>query len=88
MEIRNTTHVLAVENANLEASTFTDVNLANTVFENVRLEGATFTDICMGSVTIRDGSLRRLTIEECDIEGMRINGVLVSDLLEAYAKKS
>ena len=58
----------------LNASVFDDVNLRAARFENVAFTGAVFHNVCLGSVTIDDAN----------IEGLRINGVLVTDLFRAY----
>jgi uncharacterized protein YjbI with pentapeptide repeats len=61
-------------NVNLSKSTFTDVNLRDTVFDNVALTNATIRNACLGNLTIADASY----------EGMRIEGILVTDLLRVY----
>ena len=58
----------------LSSSVFDDVNLRAARFENVALTGAVFRNVCLGSVIIDDANL----------EGMKINGVLVTDLFRAY----
>ncbi|MBK7472938.1 MAG: pentapeptide repeat-containing protein [Betaproteobacteria bacterium] len=58
----------------LNASVFDDVNLRAARFENVALTGAVFHNVCLGSVTIDDANL----------EGLKINGVLVTDLFKVY----
>ncbi|MRS60035.1 hypothetical protein [Larkinella terrae] len=45
-------------------------------FENCHLEGSTLTG----------GSLKDVEVTDCALTGMRINGILVEKLLEAYAK--
>ncbi|MGB6119334.1 MAG: pentapeptide repeat-containing protein [Mesorhizobium sp.] len=51
-----------------------DQNLCGSVFDDVNLTGARFHNTKMQDVTI----------EESCIAGMRINGILVTDLLELY----
>ncbi|MGB3502376.1 MAG: pentapeptide repeat-containing protein [Mesorhizobium sp.] len=51
-----------------------DANLCGSVFDDVNLTGARFHNTKMQDVTI----------EESCIAGMRINGILVTDLLELY----
>jgi hypothetical protein len=58
----------------LGSAAFDDVNLRNAVFANVALEGASFHDVNLACASIADANL----------EGMKINGVLVSDLFSAY----
>jgi uncharacterized protein YjbI with pentapeptide repeats len=47
-------------------------------FENCFLEGSTITNCNLAQVSISD----------CNLTGMAINGILVTDLLEAYKGKS
>ena len=63
-------------NVNLSAATFDDVSLRGASFHNVALTGATFRNICFGEVSIADANY----------EGMRIDGILVTELLRAYAE--
>lgn len=58
----------------LDESSFRDVGLRKAVFENVALTGATFRNACFGDVSIDDANL----------EGMKINGVLVSELFRTF----
>ena len=58
------------------SSVFNDVNLKSSAFENVALTDSTFHNVCMGNVSISDANS----------EGMRIDGILVTDLLAAYRK--
>ena len=64
------------EDVDLSKSTFSNVSLRDARFDNVALTNATFRNACFGSVSIEDANL----------VGMKINGVLVTDLLSAYAK--
>jgi len=65
-------------NVNLAGSTYTDVNLSNAKFENINLSGGSFRYLTMENVEISDANLI----------GMKINGVLVSDLFAAYEKQT
>ena len=60
----------------LAGSSFNDVNLRNSTFENVALPGANFRNVCFGGACIDDANL----------VGLKINGVLVTDLQRAYAE--
>lgn len=60
----------------LQRARFEDVNLRGSAFNNVALTGASFDNVCLGNVSIVDAN----------IEGMRINGILVSELLRVYAQ--
>jgi uncharacterized protein YjbI with pentapeptide repeats len=60
--------------SSLAKSTFNDVNLRESLFDNVALTGAVFRNVCLAGATIDDANL----------EGLRINGILVSELLRVY----
>ena len=66
------------ENVNLLSAAFADVNLRDSTFENVALDGA----------TLRNVALRNVRIANANLEGMTIDGVLVTELLRAHAKAS
>lgn len=71
MEIKNTVEKLWVGNVDMTGSRFQDVNLAGCEFDDVTLENAQFNNI----------SLRNAQFTDCDIEGLCINGILISELL-------
>ena len=71
MEIKNTVEKLFVENVDLTGSRFHDVNLAGCEFDDVSLTEAQFHNI----------SLRNARFTDCAIEGLSINGVLISEML-------
>lgn len=60
----------------LQRTAFEDVNLRGSVFRNVAFTDARFENVCFGNVDIGDAN----------IEGMKINGILVTDLLRVYAQ--
>lgn len=60
--------------SNLEGSSFHDVNLRHANFSDVALTGAKIQNACLGDVMIVDGNYT----------GMRIEGILVTDLLRVY----
>lgn len=84
MEIRDTAERLIVGNANISGSTFDDVNLSDAVFTNVNLSRTSLTDINLRAAAFREVNLRDVDIQDCALEGMRVDGVLVTDLLAAY----
>lgn len=61
-------------NVNLSGSKYNDVNLRDTMFENVAFTRAKVRNACVGGVTIEDASYT----------GMRIEGILVTELLRVY----
>ncbi|HEX2750087.1 MAG TPA: pentapeptide repeat-containing protein [Verrucomicrobiales bacterium] len=71
-------------NTDLSRSQFRDVALAGAQFIDVNLTGAVFEDVAMKGVVIRNANCTELSIEDACYHGMRIDGILVEDLLKAY----
>jgi len=88
MIIQNTKDTIQATHANLARSAFDDVNLQETRFNNVNLAKATFTDINFTGAKFSNLNLTNVEIEACETAGMKFRGVLVSDLFEAYRKKT
>lgn len=88
MKIQNTKETLQAINANLSRSEFDDVNLQEASFTNVNLSMATFTDINFSGARLSNLNLTNVEIEACETTGMKIRGILVSDLFEAYKRKT
>jgi uncharacterized protein YjbI with pentapeptide repeats len=72
------------KDTNLSGADFEDVSLASARFHDVNISGATITNANLSGLTIRGATLADAKIEDADLTGMRINGVLVSDLFDAY----
>ena len=72
------------QHARMTGSRFENVDLADAVFDDVNLQGARFSNVNLTGAEWRNVSLRNATILDADIEGLRIRGVLVSDLLAAW----
>ena len=72
------------DDVNIEGSTFHNVRLQSAVFNDVNLKNATFENVAFDGATVRDACLANVSIEDADYTGMTIDGVLVTDLLEAY----
>ena len=70
--------------ANLTGSEFRDVNLAGARFVDVNLRGAMLTNVALTGATIRNACLGIVSIEDAGLEGMRIDGILVTELLRVY----
>jgi uncharacterized protein YjbI with pentapeptide repeats len=66
-------HFLDVD---LERTAFEDVNLRGSVFRNVAFTDARFQNVCFANVDIGDAN----------VEGMKINGILVTELLRVYVQ--
>ena len=45
------------------------------------------TDVDLERSVVRNANLSRVEIDDCNLAGMRINGVLVEDLLAVYARQ-
>jgi len=87
MKIHNTKEILQVTTANLSRSEFTDVNLQEAQFTNVNLSRARFSDINFTGTKLSNLNLTDVEIDACETKGMKIRGVLVSDLFLAYRGK-
>lgn len=82
----------------LARATFTDTDLGDAVFDDVNLSGATLNNVNLSEIAVTDANLSNATfagvslvnasIKDADLTGMRINGVLVTDLLAAYERAS
>ena len=77
MEIKDTRARINASNAALSGSSFDDVNLASSSFRNADLSGAHFEDVNLSGVVI----------ENADVSGMKIMGVPVQALIDAYEAK-
>ena len=84
MEINNRTERLIVENADLARSQFTDVNLHQASFTDVDLGESVLNDVNLSQSKIANVNLSNVEIHDCNTEGMKIEGILVEDLLKAY----
>ena len=76
------------EDADLSGSVFRNVNLSNAKFEDVNLQGAEFLNVAFTCGAIRDACLGDVTIERAGYDGMRIEGILVTELLRVYRELS
>jgi uncharacterized protein YjbI with pentapeptide repeats len=76
------------ENVNLSGSVFRNSDLSNTKFDDVNLSGVEFHNVALTGGSIRDACLGDFIIEGAGYEGMRIEGILVTDLLQIYREHS
>jgi uncharacterized protein YjbI with pentapeptide repeats len=84
------------QTAIIDDSKFLDVGMARVEFNDVNLSDATFTNINMSRVsfyginfdraTFRAVGLNNVTIDECELAGLRIRGILVTDMIDAYTQ--
>ena len=72
------------ENTSLVGSEFLDTNLEGSKFHDVNLRGADFSDVALTGAKIRNACLGNVTIADANYTGMRIEGILVTDLLRVY----
>jgi Pentapeptide repeats (8 copies) len=75
------------DNANLAKSVFHNVNLSQASFDDVNLRGAVFNNVALTGATIRDACLKDFSIQDAGYEGMKIDGILVTELLRVYRER-
>lgn len=68
----------------LKDATFRDCNMAGVEFDDVNLSQSTFNNINLAGTTFRAINFSNVEISDANLEGMKINGILVSELLEHY----
>jgi len=84
MNIRNAKEILNAANADLSSSTFNDVNMQDARFIDVNLSRSSFSDINFSGAKLSNVNLTNVAIDDCEIHGMKIRGVLVSELLARH----
>ena len=75
---------------------FSRAQLGGTVFKQLGLppgspekqRGIRFEDADMNDSVFKDSNLQSARMEQCNTTGMTIDGILVSDLLAAYAQRN
>jgi uncharacterized protein YjbI with pentapeptide repeats len=72
------------EHMAMPESQFIDVNLKSARFDNVNLTDASFSNIALVGVNFSNVNMSNATITHAGIRGMKIHGVLVTDLIAAY----
>ncbi|MCV2420908.1 pentapeptide repeat-containing protein [Paucibacter sp. DJ2R-2] len=73
-------------NCRLSESVFEDVDLSKSRLSNVSLREAQFEDVTLANATFRNACFENVSIEDANVVGMKINGILVTDLLSVYEK--
>lgn len=81
-------------NVKLSGASLTDVdlsevkingaNLSNISIEDAKLNGASLQNVDLSGVKLCNANLSNLSIEDANLAGMSIDGVLVTELLDAY----
>jgi len=81
------------DDVNMSGSTIGNVNLAGCTLKNVKMSGAAFEDANLSGWKIHDANsglriakcnLQGAVIADSRLDGMIVNGILVTDLLAAY----
>ena len=75
-------------NTNLSQAEFRDVSLAGARFVDVNIAGARFEDVALTGTVIRNANCSDVSIEDARYDGMRIDGILVTELLRVYRSQS
>ncbi len=66
---------------------FDNVNLADASFHNINMSGASFHGVELRNARFIHVGLNHVELSDCTLAGTRINGILVSDMLQAYQEK-
>jgi uncharacterized protein YjbI with pentapeptide repeats len=77
-------HIIEVRDANLEGSSFVDVSLAGVVISESSLERARFKNVHLDGAVFEGVSLVGVVINNADCQRMTIDGIAVTDLLQAW----
>jgi len=75
------------ENATLAGSEFLNTNLEGAKFHDVNLRAADFSDVDLTGATIRNACLVDVIIADANYTGMRIESILVADLLRVFRER-
>jgi uncharacterized protein YjbI with pentapeptide repeats len=76
------------EHAVLAGSEFVDTNLEQSKFHDVNLRASEFDDVAFTGSTIRNACLGDVSIADANYSGMRIDGILVTELLRVYRERA
>lgn len=83
--IHNTATTFEAYDADLQRARLKNVRLVRAEVVDVDMEKSSFCDVNASSVAFRDVNFTGAVFDDCDFTGATINGVLVEDLLRAYA---
>jgi uncharacterized protein YjbI with pentapeptide repeats len=72
------------ENQSLASAQFNDVDLRAARFDNVCLAESTFNNIDLSAARFSGVNLKNVAIKYAAMDGMTIDGVLVTDLFAAF----
>jgi uncharacterized protein YjbI with pentapeptide repeats len=86
MDLTQLSGKLTVTQSDIPGSVIKDVNLAQASFSDVNLADSRFDDINLTGTKITNVNLTNVDIRDCNIDGLRIDGHLLTDLLKARGK--
>jgi len=86
MDLTKTSEKLSVTESDIPGSVFKNVNLAKAQFSDINLADSRFDDINFIGTRITNVNLTNVDIRDCNIDGLRIDGHLVTDLLNPPGK--
>lgn len=72
--------------ADISESKFDDVNLSRSEFRNVNMKNVRFEDINLSDAILEKINFNNVQISNANYSGMKIEGILVEDLLSTYKK--
>jgi uncharacterized glyoxalase superfamily protein PhnB len=83
-KLSNVREKLVVDDSDLAESHFSNTRLEKSVFANVNMHRSSFCDARLSEASFVDVNLANASIADSNLTGMRINGILVSELIQAY----
>ena len=69
---------------NLSGSHYDDVNMSGSSFDDVNMSGWRINDVNLAGLRLAKANLAGASITGCRYDGMTIDGIPVTDLLDAY----
>jgi len=88
LKIHHSQGPLDVRNADINESCFVNTKLCMSRFDDVNLESTEFTNANLAATRFSNVNFSHASIDDADLTGMKINGILVSDLLSAYQRST
>ncbi len=80
---------ITIQFAQVGGAIFREIDLPpDEVAKQARQRAVSFTDMTLCDSTFRNVNLSNVQIINCDVQGMKIDGVLVTDLLDAYRRQT
>jgi uncharacterized protein YjbI with pentapeptide repeats len=73
-------------NTSLAGARFAAVDLGASLFDDGNPSCASFSNVALAGATFRNASSSDVAIDDATLEGMRINGVLVSEMVANYRR--